>query len=150
MDRRSGGERFAASDGCNAAAGNLRRHRRRSAEDVARCRGNSQRQARRRRSHDLAPHPSPIFVYVESGTGRWEYKTGASSETRSAGQAIKEPANVVTRIVNSGTSPLVLVIFQVSRPGAPVLVPYVAPVPGRRGLSLLGAPAGRPRLQPTS
>ncbi|HEY2473852.1 MAG TPA: cupin domain-containing protein [Candidatus Cybelea sp.] len=67
-------------------------------------------------------HPTPIFVYVESGTGRWEYKAGAS-QTRGAGEAIEEPANAVTRIVNSGTSALDLIIFQVSKPGAPVLIP---------------------------
>ncbi len=74
-------------------------------------------------------HPSPIFVYVESGTGTWEYRDARPSETRSAGQAIEEPANAVTRIVNSGTLRLDLVIFQVSKPGAPVLVP--APVSTR-------------------
>lgn len=68
-------------------------------------------------------HPSPPFVYVESGTGTWEYKDGRPSETRSAGQAIEEPANVVTRITNGGSTPLDLVIFQVSKPGDPVLVP---------------------------
>jgi quercetin dioxygenase-like cupin family protein len=68
-------------------------------------------------------HPTPIFVYVESGTGRWEYKTGRAPQTRGAGGAIEEPANAVTRIVNSGTSALDLIIFQVSKPGAPVLIP---------------------------
>jgi quercetin dioxygenase-like cupin family protein len=68
-------------------------------------------------------HPSPPFVYVESGTGRWEYKDGRPAETRSAGQAIEEPANVVTRIVNDSSAPLSLVIFQISKPGDPVLVP---------------------------
>jgi len=68
-------------------------------------------------------HPSPPFVYVESGTGAWEYKDGRPAETRGAGTAIEEPPNVVTRIVNRGTTPLELVIFQVSRPGDPVLVP---------------------------
>lgn len=68
-------------------------------------------------------HPSPPFVYVESGTGTWEFKDGRPSQTRGAGQAIEEPANVVTRIVNAGTSRLNLVIFQVSKPGDPVLVP---------------------------
>lgn len=67
-------------------------------------------------------HPSPTFNYVESGTGTWEFR-GAPSQTRSAGQAIQEPANVVTRIVNHGSTPLKLVIFQVSKPGAPLLVP---------------------------
>lgn len=68
-------------------------------------------------------HPSPIFVYVEAGTGTWEYRDGHPSETRSAGQAIEEPAKAVTRIVNPGPSRLDLVIFQVSKPGDPVLVP---------------------------
>jgi quercetin dioxygenase-like cupin family protein len=68
-------------------------------------------------------HPSPIFVYVETGTGTWEYKDGRAPEKRSTGQAIEEPANAVTRIVNPGTSRLELVIFQVSKPGDPVLVP---------------------------
>ena len=68
-------------------------------------------------------HLTPIFVYVESGTGMWEYKTGRAPQTRSAGEAIEEPANAITRIVNSGNSTLDLIIFQVSKPGAPVLVP---------------------------
>ena len=68
-------------------------------------------------------HPSPPFVYVESGTGTWEFKDGRPSLTRNAGEAIEEPANVVTRIVNAGTGPLNLVIFQVSKPGDPVLMP---------------------------
>lgn len=68
-------------------------------------------------------HPSPIFVYVDRGTGVWEFKDGRPSETRVAGQAIEEPANAVTRIVNSGVSRLELVVFQVSKPGDPVLVP---------------------------
>lgn len=67
-------------------------------------------------------HPSPPFVYIESGTGTWEFKDGRPSQTRSTGQAIEEPANVVTRIVNGGTSPLSLVIFQVSKPGDAVLI----------------------------
>jgi quercetin dioxygenase-like cupin family protein len=71
-------------------------------------------------------HPSPIFVYVESGTGTWEYRGARRSELRTAGQAIEEPAKDVTRIVNSATSRLDLVIFQVSKPGAPVLVPAPA------------------------
>lgn len=66
-------------------------------------------------------HPSPPFVYVESGTGRWEYKGGRSPETRHAGQAIMEPVNVPMRLVNVGTTPLRLVIFQVSKPGDPVI-----------------------------
>lgn len=70
-------------------------------------------------------HPTPIFVYVESGTGTWEYKAGRAPQTFGAGQAVEEPANVVTRIVNSGSSALDLVIFQVSKPGAPVLIPAV-------------------------
>ena len=68
-------------------------------------------------------HPTPIFVYVESGTGRWEYKTGRAPQTRGAGGAVEEPANTVTRIVNAGSSALDLIIFQVSKPGAPVLIP---------------------------
>jgi quercetin dioxygenase-like cupin family protein/ketosteroid isomerase-like protein len=68
-------------------------------------------------------HPSPPFVYVESGIGTWEYKDGRPPETRGPGQAIEEPANVVMRITNGGGSPLKLVIFQVSKPGDPVLVP---------------------------
>jgi quercetin dioxygenase-like cupin family protein len=68
-------------------------------------------------------HPSPPFIYVESGTGTWEYRDGRPSETRSAGQAIEEPPNVVTRVLNGGTSPLNLVVFQVSKPGDAVLVP---------------------------
>jgi quercetin dioxygenase-like cupin family protein len=68
-------------------------------------------------------HPSPIFVYVERGTGAWEYRDGRLAETRVAGQAIEEPAKVVTRIVNTGASRLDLVIFQVSKPGDPVLLP---------------------------
>ncbi|HLI96469.1 MAG TPA: cupin domain-containing protein, partial [Candidatus Baltobacteraceae bacterium] len=68
-------------------------------------------------------HPFPPFVYIVSGSGTWEFKNGRPSEVRSTGQAIEEPANVVTRIVNGGKSPLNLVIFQVSKPGTPVLVP---------------------------
>lgn len=67
-------------------------------------------------------HPSPTYNYVESGTGTWEFR-GASSETRSAGQAIEERAGITTRVVNYGRTPLQLVIFQVSKPGAPLLVP---------------------------
>jgi quercetin dioxygenase-like cupin family protein len=68
-------------------------------------------------------HPSPLFVYIENGSGSWEYKNGRSADIRSAGQAIEEPPNVVTRIVNTGSSRLDLIIFQVSKPGDPVLVP---------------------------
>jgi quercetin dioxygenase-like cupin family protein len=68
-------------------------------------------------------HPSPVFVYVETGTGSWEFRGGRPSQTRGAGQAIEEPPNTVTRIVNTGTSRMDLVIFQVSKPGDPVLVP---------------------------
>lgn len=67
-------------------------------------------------------HPSPSFVYVEGGTGTWEFR-GQPSQTRSTGQAIEELPNVITRIVNHGAAPLDLVIFQVSEPGQPVLVP---------------------------
>lgn len=68
-------------------------------------------------------HPSPPFVYVVSGTGTWEYKDGQPPEIRRTGQAIMEPANVVVRLVNRGTSPLRMVIFQVSKPGDPVIRP---------------------------
>lgn len=67
-------------------------------------------------------HPSPTFNYVESGSGTWEFR-GKPSQVRSAGEAIMEPAGVITRVVNHGTTPLNLVIFQVSKPGAPLLVP---------------------------
>lgn len=67
-------------------------------------------------------HPSPTFNYVVSGTGTWEFR-GQPSQTRTNGQAIEESAGVVTRVVNHGTTPLELVIFQVSKPGDPVLVP---------------------------
>ena len=68
-------------------------------------------------------HPAPSFVYVQSGSGKWEFKGGRPPETRSAGQAIEELPNVVTRIVAGKKSALYLVIFQVSKPGDPVLVP---------------------------
>jgi quercetin dioxygenase-like cupin family protein len=64
-------------------------------------------------------HPTPPFVYVESGTGTWEYRGGRPQDVRHAGQAIMEPANVVMRIANNGTTPLSLVIFQVTKPGEP-------------------------------
>lgn len=67
-------------------------------------------------------HPSPSFVYVESGAGTWEFR-GQPPQVRTAGQAIEELPNVVTRIVNHGATPLNLVIFQVSKPGQPVLTP---------------------------
>lgn len=67
-------------------------------------------------------HPSPTFNYVVSGTGTWEFRD-QPSQTRTNGQAIEESAGVVTRVVNHGTMPLELVIFQVSKPGDPVLVP---------------------------
>lgn len=67
-------------------------------------------------------HPSPTFNYVQSGTGIWEYR-GHGPQTRGPGQAIEEPANAIVRIVNRGTTPLLLVIFQVSKPNAPLLVP---------------------------
>lgn len=67
-------------------------------------------------------HPSPTFNYVESGSGTWEFR-GQPSQPRSAGQAIEESAGIVTRVVNHGAAPLNLVIFQVSKPGQPVLVP---------------------------
>jgi quercetin dioxygenase-like cupin family protein len=61
-------------------------------------------------------HPTPPFVYVESGSATWEYR-GRPSVLRHAGQAIMEPANVVMRITNHGTVPVKLVLFQVSRIG---------------------------------
>ena len=62
-------------------------------------------------------HPTPLFVYVQSGTGIWEFRGGRRSEAHHAGEAVMEPVNVVTRIVNRGTTPLNLVVFQASRPG---------------------------------
>jgi quercetin dioxygenase-like cupin family protein len=64
-------------------------------------------------------HPTPPFVYVASGTGTWEYRGGRARDVRHAGQAIMEPANVVMRIANHGTTTLNLVIFQVTKPGEP-------------------------------
>lgn len=83
------------------------------------------------RSGTLAPgsstfwhsHPSPPFIFIESGTGTWEYRGDRPPDTRRAGQAIMEPANVVLRLVNRGATPLRIVIFQVSKPGDPVLRP---------------------------
>jgi quercetin dioxygenase-like cupin family protein len=82
------------------------------------------------RSAALAPgsatpwhtHPSPPFVYVVSGSGTWEYR-GAASQAKHAGEAIVEPVNLPMRVVNRGSVPLRLVIFQVSQPGAPTIVP---------------------------
>ncbi len=68
-------------------------------------------------------HPSPPFIYVESGTATWEYKGGRSPDTRHAGQAIMEPANVIMRIANRGTTSVSVVIFQVSKPGEPRILP---------------------------
>ena len=62
-------------------------------------------------------HPTPPFVFVQSGTGIWEFRGGRSSEAHHGGEAVMEPVNVVTRIVNRGTTPLNLVVFQASRPG---------------------------------
>jgi quercetin dioxygenase-like cupin family protein len=83
------------------------------------------------RSGSLAPgssttwhtHPTPPFVYVVSGTGTWEYRGGRGAQVRTAGEAIMEPANVTTRVVNRASTPLRFVIFQVSKPGEPVIVP---------------------------
>jgi quercetin dioxygenase-like cupin family protein len=68
-------------------------------------------------------HPSPPFVYVVSGTGTWEYRDGRGAQIRRSGEAIMEPANVTTRVVNRAPTPLSFVIFQVSKPGEPVIVP---------------------------
>lgn len=68
-------------------------------------------------------HPTPPFIYVESGTAVWEYKGGRPPETRHAGQAIAEPPNVVMRIVNRGTATVNMVIFQATKPGEPRIVP---------------------------
>jgi quercetin dioxygenase-like cupin family protein len=68
-------------------------------------------------------HPSPPFVYVVSGTGTWEFKNEPTAQIRRAGEAIMEPANVTMRVVNRAAVPLSFVIFQVSKPGEPVIVP---------------------------
>lgn len=67
-------------------------------------------------------HDTPPFVYVVSGTGTWECK-GRAAVTRHAGQAIMEPAGIPMRVVNRGTAPLELVIFQALNPGQPALRP---------------------------
>jgi quercetin dioxygenase-like cupin family protein len=68
-------------------------------------------------------HPTPLFVYVQSGTGTWEYRGGRPSETRHAGQAIMEPPNLVGRIANHGTTAVFIVAFQVTKPGEPRIHP---------------------------
>jgi quercetin dioxygenase-like cupin family protein len=67
-------------------------------------------------------HPTPSFVYVQSGTATWEYR-GRPADTRHAGQAYMEPANVVTRLANHSATTLSIVIFQVTQPGQPRIIP---------------------------
>jgi quercetin dioxygenase-like cupin family protein len=68
-------------------------------------------------------HDSPPIVYVEHGTGTWEFKGGRPSETRHAGQAIVEPAHVAVRLANHGTTTVSVVMVTATEPDEPFMRP---------------------------
>lgn len=67
-------------------------------------------------------HPAPVAVYVVSGTFTLELDGGESRSLR-AGESMLEPIGTRMRAANRGTEPVEVVIFQVSAPDAPFLVP---------------------------
>jgi quercetin dioxygenase-like cupin family protein len=67
-------------------------------------------------------HPAPVAVYVVSGTFTLE-REGGESTALNAGEAMLEPINVKVRAANHGTEPAQVLIFQVSAPEDPFLVP---------------------------
>ena len=63
-------------------------------------------------------HPTPPIVYVVEGTLSVDRRDGETVHTQ-AGQAVIEPINTVIRATNKGTTPVKVVIFQVSPPEVP-------------------------------
>jgi len=68
-------------------------------------------------------HASPPIVFIESGTATWEFRDGRPPETRQAGQAILEPANVPVRLANRGTTTVRVVMVSATKPGDPFMRP---------------------------
>jgi quercetin dioxygenase-like cupin family protein len=68
-------------------------------------------------------HLSPPVVYVDSGSATWEFQGGRAPETRTAGQVMLEPANVVVRLANHGVVPARVIMFSVTKPDEPFFVP---------------------------
>jgi len=68
-------------------------------------------------------HSSPPIVYVESGTGTWEYRNGRQSDARSAGHVMLEPANVAVRLANHGTTVVRVIMVSITKPGDPFFRP---------------------------
>jgi quercetin dioxygenase-like cupin family protein len=68
-------------------------------------------------------HDSPLVVYVEAGTGTWEFKDGRRAETGRAGQAVLEPAHAIVRLANHGSVPVRVVMIQASKPNEPMMHP---------------------------
>jgi quercetin dioxygenase-like cupin family protein len=68
--------------------------------------------------HTYPTHP---VVYVAQGTLTLEFRDGAS-RTFKAGDGFVEPVDTVLRGANKGTTPVKLVIFQLSPPEVPPAV----------------------------
>ncbi len=68
-------------------------------------------------------HDSSPIVYVEHGTGTWEFKGTRPPETRHAGQAIVEPAHVAVRLANHGTATVSVVMVTATAPDQPFMRP---------------------------
>ncbi|WP_207485761.1 cupin domain-containing protein [Arenibaculum pallidiluteum] len=66
-------------------------------------------------------HSAPVAVYVVDGTFTLEMEDRTVS--LKSGQAMLEPVNVKMRAANRDTTPVRVVIFQVSPPEDPFLVP---------------------------
>ena len=67
-------------------------------------------------------HAAPVGVYVMEGSFTLEID-GGKSVVKNAGEALLEPINVKVRAANNGAVATKVVIFQVSNPAEPFLVP---------------------------
>ena len=67
-------------------------------------------------------HSAPVAVYVVSGVFTLEMK-GRESVSLKPGEAMLEPVGVTMRAANNGAEPAEVVMFQVSEPDSPFLVP---------------------------
>jgi quercetin dioxygenase-like cupin family protein len=68
-------------------------------------------------------HPSPLVLYVESGVFVLEVE-GKPPIIAKTGEAILEPVNVVVRGKNGDThNPTRVVLFNVAKPGEPLIKP---------------------------
>ncbi len=65
-------------------------------------------------------HPTPVYLYIAKGTLTMEVE-GQERRQVATGEAIAEPLNSPMRVINEGSEPVEIIVFQISPPKAEFL-----------------------------